>query len=280
MSGATGAPSGTQMFGTTTVPRGTSAFVGKNANVHAGRNVDLDARERVDVKAVGGGFGVGGIGVGAGIVIVSLDERVQAFVDSGARISAAEVTATGDVTVDARLRANMSGLGVALGGALIVGVAAAVVVITDTSEVGAYLADAGTVPAAGNRCDDDADNVCILSADAVSLTADRTSTLHASTFGIAIAGIAAVGAAVAVAEVKGSTTAYIGKGAQLGRSGIGQSVGSVGASRHDDRVRRPVRRLEDDVGRDLGGNPRLGGRRVSRSAPSGRTRRPQSATTC
>ena len=74
-----------QMFGTTTVPRGTSAFIGKNANVHAGRNVDLDARERVDVKAVGGGFGVGGIGVGAGIVIVSLDERVQAFVDSGAR---------------------------------------------------------------------------------------------------------------------------------------------------------------------------------------------------
>ena len=124
----------------------------------------------------------------------------------------------------------MSGLGVALGGALIVGVAAAVVVITDTSEVGAYLADAGTVSAAGNRCDDDADNVCILSADAVSLTADRTSTLHASTFGIAIAGIAAVGAAVAVAEVKGSTTAYIGKGAQLGRSGIGQSIGSVGAT--------------------------------------------------
>ena len=66
VSGATGTPSGTQMFGTTAVPRGTSAFIGKNANVHAGRNVDLDARERVDVKAVGGGFGVGGIGVGAG----------------------------------------------------------------------------------------------------------------------------------------------------------------------------------------------------------------------
>ena len=63
-----------------------------------------------------------------------------------------------------------------------------------------------------------------------SLTADRTSTLHASTFGIAVAGIAAVGAAVAVAEVKGSTSAYIGKGAQLGRSGIGESVGSVGVT--------------------------------------------------
>ena len=100
----------------------------------------------------------------------------------------------------------MSGLGVALGGALIVGVAAAVVVITDTSEVGAYLADAGTVPAAGNRCDDDADNVCIVSADGVVIAADRTSTLHASTFGDRGRRDRRSRCAVAVAEVKGSTT--------------------------------------------------------------------------
>ena len=42
-------PPAPTIVGSQTVPRGTTAFIGRNADVTAGRDVDLDARERVDL---------------------------------------------------------------------------------------------------------------------------------------------------------------------------------------------------------------------------------------
>ena len=93
--GTAGAPGATTTVGSQTVPRGTSAFIGRNANVDAGRDLALDAHERIDLQMVGGGLGVGGLGIGAGIAIVTVDERVQAFIGSGATVSAATVVSSG-----------------------------------------------------------------------------------------------------------------------------------------------------------------------------------------
>ena len=59
VSDGTTAPGATETVGSQAVPRGTSAFIGRNATVTAGRHVDLDARARIDLTMVGGGLGVG-----------------------------------------------------------------------------------------------------------------------------------------------------------------------------------------------------------------------------
>ena len=189
-----------------TAPRGTSAFIGNNATLAAGRHVDLDARERVDVTMVGGGLGIGGSAIGAGIAVLTYDEQVQAFIGSGATLSAGTVDATGDVTVDARLRSDLSVLAVTGGFGTIAGLAAAVAVIDDRSNVSAYIED-GSSSGTG---------VKILRADSVNLTADHRAAIHTSTVGAAGGGFAALGAAVTIATVSGDTLAEIGDWTQIG----------------------------------------------------------------
>ena len=67
---------GSQSF----LPRGTSAFIAEHSVVTAGRDVDVDARQRIDIKTKVGGIGVGGVGVGAGVAIVNVDNPVTSYI--------------------------------------------------------------------------------------------------------------------------------------------------------------------------------------------------------
>ena len=219
VSGSTGMPVSTVTVGTQTVPRGTSAFIGRSASVSAGRNVDLDAREHVKMTMVGGGLGVGGAGVGAGISVLIYDENVEAFVGQGASVSAGVVTSSGDVTIDAALNADLSVLGVTAGFGAIAGIAAAVVVVSDNSSVRAYLEDQSATSQAK-----------VLAADDVSITATRTSAIHVSTVGAAAGIGGGVGAAVDVVNITGTTQAFIGQGAEIGAASGDLSVNDVTVS--------------------------------------------------
>ncbi len=211
LSGATSAQGATSV-GSQTVPRGTSVFIARNADVTAGRDVDLDARERVELTMVGGGLGVGGVGLGAGIAVLTLDEQVTAFVGAGADISAG-----GNLTIDAALDADPSVLAVTAGFGAIAGVAAAVVVITDTSHVRAYLEDGASAT----------DGVEVLQADAIRLTASRTTDVEAMTVGIGAGGFFGFGAAVVVVKIEGTTQATVGEWAQIGAATGTPTVGDV-----------------------------------------------------
>ena len=98
----------TGTVGTQTVPRGVSAFIGSNAGIDAGRNVDLDARERIKMTMVTGSVGGGAVGAGASITILVLDDPVQAFIGEDASVEAGS-----DVTLDAALTEDVYGLAVA-----------------------------------------------------------------------------------------------------------------------------------------------------------------------
>jgi hypothetical protein len=185
--------------------------------VNAGRHVDLDARERIQLTMIGGGLGIGGVGVGAGISILSLGEQVQAFIGSGAQVRAGSVDSSGDVTLDARLKADLSVLGVTGGFGTGFGVAAAVAVIHDNSDVKAFLEDQT----------DTATGVRILGADQVRITAERGVAIHVSTVGAAGGITGGLGAAVVVAEANGNTQARVGSFAQIGSESGAPGVGAV-----------------------------------------------------
>ena len=196
----------TQTVGSLSVPRGTVAFIGAGAGIKAGRHVDLDARERLDVTMVGGGLGVGGLGIGAGIAILVPDEQVRAFVGTGASVEAALADPAGDVLIDARLKSDLSVLAVTAGFGGVAGLAAAVVVVNDSSDVSADIADASSSAAAAS----------IGRADTVNLTADRDVATHVATLGAAGGGFASLGAAVVVVEQSGDAVAEVGDHARIG----------------------------------------------------------------
>jgi hypothetical protein len=205
--GATAATVGpTQMVGTQTVPRGTSAFIGINAGIEAGRNLDLDARERIDLTMIGGGLGVGGLGIGAGISILTADEQVQAFIGRGATVRAGTVDSMGDILIDAWLKSDLSVLAVTAGFGVTAGLAGSVVVINDSSAVSAHIEDGTST----------ADRARILGADQIILTAEREVAIHASALGVAASGGYGLGAAVAIADVSGETRAEVGDWNQIG----------------------------------------------------------------
>lgn len=203
-----------QIVGTQTVPRGTVAFIRANAGVTAGRHVDLDARERIDLQVIAGGLGAGGMGVGASISIVSVDEPVRAFIASGATVQAGTIDDAGGVRIDSRMISDISGLAVTAGIGGSGSLAGSVIVINDSSYVAAYTEDAATAN----------DGARILSADQVLLTADRDAAIHASTGAAAGDLTAGLGAAVTITTISGKTTARIGNQTQIGVAGDTASV--------------------------------------------------------
>jgi hypothetical protein len=195
---------------TRTVPRGTSAFIGANALINVGNNVDIDARERVHLDMDAGAGNLSAGAGGAAVIVATLDTKVDAFIGDGATVTAG---AAGIISVDADLRHEVDGLSVSAtiaGGALI----AAVAVVDDHGKSAAYLDSNSTnsthIPQAGN----------------VVVKAKSDQAIKLETGEGALAGFAA-GASVAVARVEeGSTKAYVGQNVRIGQTN-GQSVGTL-----------------------------------------------------
>src|SRR5690606_22574865 len=85
---------------TRTLPAGTAAFVGEDADLEAGRNIDLDARTDVEFDALDGARAIGAIGRGAGVGVADFDNDTLAFAGRGSTLRAG---AAGSVTLTAAL---------------------------------------------------------------------------------------------------------------------------------------------------------------------------------
>ncbi len=205
-SGVTGSISGdpvTTALNSQLVPRGTVAFIGSSVTATSGGSVNVQAKSLVSYTGVVGGLTAGVVGIGGSVEIANIQGNTQAYIDSGST-----VTAGGNVTVGAELVTDHSnGTAVAGTGAVLVGIGAQVVDIQDTSTVSATLNSGVVIP----------------QAQAVEVTATTNRSLVAQATGGTVAAVAA-GAAVAIADAKGSTTAMIGSDAQIGQTG---TVGGV-----------------------------------------------------
>ena len=177
---------------------GTTAFIASGSVVIAGDDVGVRAKERIEFESLAGTASVGAAGIGAGISIVTIGSSVEAYI--GDATVTAGSGASDDVSVEAILVSDITGKawggqggGVALG--------AQVVVVNDNSEQLAHIDSGADINRAGKVL--------------VKASADRDVSLEA--IGIQVAG-AAAGASVAVANVGGSTMAWvngdIGQGAE------------------------------------------------------------------
>ena len=180
-----------------TLPQGTAAAI--DATVVAGGNVVVLASENLGYDGIAG-TAAGGVGaIGASILIANLEAHADASVGATGSISAGGFVGIGAATTE-----NTNGLAFA-GQVGLVALGAQVVVINDSSTQSGHVDDGASIPnAAGGII--------------VGAVADRSVTPQA--IGGALAGVAA-GAAVAIGNVSGDTTATIGNVAIGGGGTIG-----------------------------------------------------------
>ncbi len=170
------------------VPQGTVAFIGSNVTVTSGGSVNVQAKSLVSYNGIVGGLTAGVVGLGGSVEIANIQGNTQAYIDTGSTASAG-----GNVTVGATLVTDHSN-GLAFAGmAAVVGVGAQVVDIQDTSTVSATVNNGEAIP----------------QAQQVLVTAMSNRSLNAQATGGSV-GLVVAGAAVAIADAKGSTLASIG----------------------------------------------------------------------
>lgn len=182
-----------------TLPGGNSASIGQDARISAGRDIDLDTRDKIALDSKAGALSVGAVGLGAGVGVVSLNGANQAYIDG-----AAEIAADGDVLVTARLDETADLVGFAGTGG-VVAADAAVAVIKDRSETRARVSGGTNVTKAQN----------------FNVDASDERRVSAETTGVSIGSVAA-GASVSTASIGGATTAVI-------DGSVGQDADTVGA---------------------------------------------------
>ncbi|MFV0666095.1 MAG: hypothetical protein ACK5NS_20770, partial [Denitromonas sp.] len=174
---------------------GTTATIG-DANITTGGAIDIDARQDVNIKVLAGGASVGGVGLGAGVGVVTVnagtaaDVAAQAMLDAGGAVS---------LTAHTKTVSDLTGFAGSYGG---LAIDAAVAIATDNSTTRAALGD----------------GVQIVDATGVSVSASDDRSAESQAVGVSVAGGAAVGASVASATLGGATTASAGNNLQVGQS--------------------------------------------------------------
>lgn len=224
----------TSQVDSTDVPAGTSAFIGSQVNVRAGRHVTLDAQEEIQAIQAAGGAGIGaGLfsgGAGGAVAITLIGSNVQAYIDGNSTIEAALIDSTGDVTIRANFEEEVVGSAFAFGGGLFFGLGAQAVAIVDVSEQQAYVG-------AGSE---------VRNADQVNVHAGTDQNLNAATLGAAVGGVGLAGS-VANVTTTGDTLAYVAEQAKVGTT-EGQSVNHL-----------DVRATSGTAGNALAGAAAVGG---------------------
>ncbi|MBW6493254.1 MAG: hypothetical protein K0B16_01635 [Burkholderiaceae bacterium] len=180
---------------------GTVASIQTGAVVSAGDDVGVRAKERLEFTLFGGSFSGGSAAAGAGIAIVNIGSKVEAFIGDATVTAGAQTDDT--VTVRADFVTDITGQawGGQTGG---VGLGAQVVVINDNSSQFAHVDSGADINRAGGSV-------------LVKAKADRT--IDAEAIGIQVAA-AAAGASVAVVNVTGETRSWV-------NGDMGQSTGAV-----------------------------------------------------
>lgn len=186
---------------TTTVPlRNTQAFIGFGADVDAGRDVKVSAKDTTQaVVASGAGAGGGAAGVAGSVGVMLLHDSAEAFIADGAMVDAMRT-----ISVDADTAETVVNIGVTGCGGGAAGVCGSGSVNVVTSAANAYIGDAdinqGSVLNTGRS---------------VEVNAGSQSNLITVAGSGGGAGAAAVGGVLDVNTLSKSTKAYIGEGARV-----------------------------------------------------------------
>jgi hypothetical protein len=185
-------------FGFPLALNATTASIGDHAVVKAGGALSVHATDttHIDMKAGAGAIGVAGLG--ASIGIADLQQRVYAYADHDASLSAG-----GTVTIAADAAVSDSAVNSYVGAAGGVAIVAAVAKITAGGSVNAYIAPSTEVS----------------KATGVTISASRSTDQQANAIGGAISSSATLSASVAEANVTGSTTAHVDDDVDLAHAG-------------------------------------------------------------
>lgn len=176
----------------------TQASVGHDSVLTSGRRIDITATDKtqIELQTAGAGFGIGGIGAAIGIGITN--STTEAFVDDST-----SVDAVGNVRVAAtstNVDSNGSTVTSVAGAGGVVGISAAIAVLDDTSTTRAYVGDGAQIERAAT-----------FSVEATTAREAATTTVGAAAGGIS------VGGAVAYTSFDGTTEAYVGSNANIGK---------------------------------------------------------------
>jgi len=178
---------------------GTSAIIGQGALVSTGDDVNVRAKERIELQGLTGSGSGGIVGIGGSVTIAKVRSRTDASIASGAEVNAGADN-DDDILVEANLVDDVSGEAYA-GQAGLVALGAQVVVLKDSSSQYAHIDDSATIDQAGGT---------------VSVTANADRTVSSSAFGGNIGGVAA-GVSLSDVTVEGDTMAFIGSNVQIGQ---------------------------------------------------------------
>ena len=169
---------------------GTTAYIGSGAIVSAGEDINIRATADLEYDGWIGGIAAGGGGLGASVGIANIGANVDAYIGSGATVSAI----TGDVSVHAVFTDNLESVALA-GRAGLITLGAQVAVINDSSHVSAHVDDMANITEVG---------------DTIDILADSDRTVKSTAPNVSIGLMSAQGASVAIANVGGETRAYLG----------------------------------------------------------------------
>lgn len=187
------------------------AFIGDQAVIHAGTDVNVSATNRTEVDLTAAAAAIGGaLGLGGGAAIANIDDRVLATVGGEIHAAGLNVHALDHQDQWSNVKAYAGGGGV-------VGLGAAVAIIDHSSTVGAGIADDAFIRITGD----------------VVVSADQDTRLKAETVQLSV-GLAAVGASVSRTEASGGALVDIGRRADVDGRDI--SVTSTVEARQDARA--------------------------------------------
>ncbi|MEM7578444.1 MAG: DUF4347 domain-containing protein, partial [Cyanobacteria bacterium P01_A01_bin.80] len=181
-----------ELFNIRVVKHGTQAFTGNNANLQAGGNIAIQAKETSKVSSLAGGGSIGLVGVGGAVSVIEIKHNTQAFAGNNTVLDAQgdiKVKAEGDINSDPEVYAGAAGA---------IGLGAAVSYLTTKNDTAAYIGDGAVIKKANN----------------VNVLAGSSSNLKAEGWGAA-AGAAAAGVVIASAKESGTTQAYLGNGVKI-----------------------------------------------------------------
>ncbi len=178
------------------VNKSVSAYIGDNAIITSGRDVNVNATNTTLIKLISGAASLGAIGVDGGVAISNVKENVTAKVGKNVILNS-----EGNIRINAKSIISDTDIKAYAGTAGLISLGAAYSSLLSENNVSAFI-DRGSI---------------IERANDIEILASATSDMEVDSFG-AEAGAAVVGLSYAKVEEKGKVLAYLGDNVDIGRN--------------------------------------------------------------
>jgi filamentous hemagglutinin family protein len=192
-----------------TVSAGTSSFIGKSADVQAGNNINLNAKERYDIDITSGAGAAGFAGLGGGVGVADINSTVKAYIDDN-EDTETSVNADGNININAKLDDTTLNRAYAGGLSYLLSVSGAVSYTADNYLVDAHIGK----------------NVIIDNADTISVLAESDTDDTSKSGEVAASFGLGVGVSYAEVDSTDTTQSYVEDNAKIGTAD-GKAVGSL-----------------------------------------------------